>query len=83
VAAVERDKSSGSSVEILTHGMIEMIQRDLTTLGYAPGPVTGELTKETAIAISKFQAGKGMEVTGQPTPQLAGILSATVDAQDQ
>jgi hypothetical protein len=83
VVAVERDPSSESSVGILTRNMIEMIQRDLTTLGYSPGPVTGELSKETAIAISKFQAAKGMEVTGQPTPQLAGILSATVDAQNQ
>ena len=34
---------------------------------------------ETTIAISQFQAEKGMKVTGEVTPQLIGILAAEVD----
>lgn len=52
------------------------IERDLTTLGYEPGPVDGEETMETVIAISKFQAENNVEVTGEVTPYLAGMLSA-------
>jgi peptidoglycan hydrolase-like protein with peptidoglycan-binding domain len=52
------------------------IERDLATLGYEPGPVDGEETMETVIAISKFQAENDMEVTGEVSPYLAGMLSA-------
>jgi peptidoglycan hydrolase-like protein with peptidoglycan-binding domain len=55
-----------------------MIEKDLAALGYETGPVDGEETLETVIAISKFQAENNMEVTGSVTPQLAGILSAKV-----
>jgi peptidoglycan hydrolase-like protein with peptidoglycan-binding domain len=63
-------------------GLIGMIQRDLKTLGYYDGPVDGELTKMTVVGISRYEAANGMEVTGEATPQLAGILSAAVDAQN-
>ncbi len=63
-------------------GLVAMIQRDLGTLGYFDGDASGELDKMTVVAISRFQAENGMEVTGEATPQLAGILSARVDALD-
>ncbi len=53
-----------------------MVEKDLAALGYATGPVDGEETMETVIAVSKFQAENDMEVTGEITPQLAGVLSA-------
>jgi len=69
----------GSTATIMTEGLTKMIQESLVTLGYDPGNTDGELTKQTVVAISKFQASNGMEVTGQPTPQLAGILAAKAD----
>jgi hypothetical protein len=62
--------------------LVQIIQRHLVTLGYDPGNTNGELTKTTVVAISKYQAGNGMEVTGEATPQLAGVLAAAVDAQN-
>lgn len=56
--------------------LLQMIQVDLEKLGYGPGNTQGLLDKPTAVAIAKFQAEKGMEVTGQPSPQLAGVLQA-------
>ena len=53
-----------------------MVQRDLTALGYDTGGTTGDMNTATIVAISKFQAENNMEVTGEVTPQLAGILSA-------
>lgn len=64
------------SAASLADDLTMMIEQDLATLGYATGPVDGEETMETVIAISKFQAENNMEVTGSVTPQLAGILSA-------
>jgi hypothetical protein len=65
-----------STALMMNVSLVKMIQESLVTLGYDPGNTIGELTKQTVVAISKFQADNGMEVTGQPTPQLAGILAA-------
>ncbi len=59
--------------------LLMVVQQDLATLGYQPGNTDGVASTETAIAISKFQAERGLEVTGEASPQLAGILSAEVD----
>ena len=42
-----------------------MVEQDLDRLGYGPGPVDGEETMETTIAITKFQAASNMEITGE------------------
>lgn len=57
-------------------GVLKMIQMKLAALGYDTGNTDGVSSTETTIAISQFQAERGMEVTGQPSPQLAGILAA-------
>jgi len=56
--------------------LVQMAQQELTTLGYDPGAADGEMTTQTVIAISKFQAEKGMDVTGEVSPQLIGALRA-------
>lgn len=56
------------------------IQRDLVALGYEPGSINGEMSVDTAVAISRFQAENGLEVSGEVSPQLAGILAARVGA---
>ena len=58
--------------------LTKMIQEDLVTLGYEPGNVTGEATIPTVVAISKFQSEHDLEVTGESTPQLAGIIKAQI-----
>lgn len=59
-----------------------MVEEKLAALGYVTGPVDGVQTMETVVAISKFQAENGLEVTGEATPQLAGILAAKADNPD-
>ena len=71
--------SSGNTAE-LESDLVRMIQEYLTTLGYDPGPVNGILTRQTVIAITRFEAANGLPVTGEATPQLAGILQAKVAA---
>ena len=61
--------------------LTKMIEEKLAALGYDTGEVDGESTTETIVAISQYQAEKGMDVTGETSPQLAGILSADVKAK--
>ena len=56
--------------------LTSIIQKDLTALGYETGNVDGELTMETVVAISKFQAENNLDVSGEPSPQLAGIIKS-------
>jgi peptidoglycan hydrolase-like protein with peptidoglycan-binding domain len=59
--------------------MTLMIQQNLATLGYDVSP-SGVPDTKTAIAISKYQAENDMPVTGEASPQLAGILAAKVSS---
>lgn len=59
--------------------LTRIIQEDLTAMGYDVGEASGEKTIQTAIAISQFQAEYDLEVTGEPSPQLAGIIKAKMN----
>jgi peptidoglycan hydrolase-like protein with peptidoglycan-binding domain len=72
-----------ASATALADDLTLMVEQDLAALGYDTGAVDGEETMETVIAISKFQAQNDIEVTGEVTPQLAGILSAKNSASNQ
>lgn len=63
--------------------LTKIIQQDLVTLGYDPGSVDGEATTKTIVAISKFQAEHDLAVTGEATPQLAGVIKAAISQQGQ
>lgn len=63
--------------------LVKMAQMDLVALGYDPGNIQGEMTTETIVAVSKFQAEQGMDVTGEVTPQLVGALKAAVKQKNQ
>ncbi|HSG63867.1 MAG TPA: peptidoglycan-binding domain-containing protein [Gammaproteobacteria bacterium] len=77
-AAPARSGASLSSA-LMTDDLTESAQNMLQALGYDTGNTDGELSVETTIAISQFQAEQGLEVTGEVTPQLLGILAAAVD----
>jgi peptidoglycan hydrolase-like protein with peptidoglycan-binding domain len=62
----------------LADELTQMVQLDLTTLGYDPGVADGNATTKTIIAVSKFQSEHNMEVTGEITPQLAGVIQAAI-----
>jgi len=63
---------------VIADDLTKVIQKDLIALGYDPGNIQGELSTETVVAISKFQAENSLDVTGEPTPQLAGVIKATI-----
>jgi peptidoglycan hydrolase-like protein with peptidoglycan-binding domain len=58
--------------------LTKIIQQDLVTLGYDPGNTDGEATTQTIVAISKFQAENDLDVTGEASPQLAGVIKAAI-----
>jgi hypothetical protein len=84
-AGTAASRAGGSSMppseELNAGNLTESVQRHLQALGYDVGDTDGEMSMETTIAISTFQAEKGMKVTGEVTPQLLGILSAEVDSR--
>lgn len=63
--------------------LAKMAQQELVALGYDPGNSDGEVTPQTVMAISKFQAEHDMEVTGEVSPQLVGALRAAAKKQHQ
>lgn len=61
--------------------LTQIVQQDLTSLGYDTGGVTGKASTKTIIAVSRFQSEHNMEVTGEITPQLAGVIKAAITNQ--
>jgi peptidoglycan hydrolase-like protein with peptidoglycan-binding domain len=68
------------SAAIMADELTLMVEQDLSRLGYATGPVDGEETMETVIAISKFQSEANLPVTGEVTPELARALMTQKEA---
>jgi hypothetical protein len=79
-AAAAPARAQPSAADSGGDDLVRMVQQQLILLGYDPGPADGKAGTKTMIAISQFQAEKGMKVTGKASPQLAGILAAEVDA---
>jgi peptidoglycan hydrolase-like protein with peptidoglycan-binding domain len=73
--------ASGYTVTASSDELTQIVQQDLSTLGYDPGQVDGEPSTKTIIAVSTFQSEQGMEVTGEITPQLAGVIKAAITKQ--
>lgn len=71
---------SAVSIAAQADELTKMVEQDLDRLGYAPGPVDGEETIDTTVAITKFQAAHGMEITGEVSPELARALMAAEPA---
>ena len=80
-ARAQTGNARPSSADLTTNDLTQSVQKHLQALGYDTGNTDGELSTDTVIAISQFQAEKGMPVTGEVTPQLLGILGAEVDAR--
>ena len=79
--AATSSRSMPSSADLTTNNMTQSVQKHLQALGYDVGNTNGNVDTTTVIAISQFQAEKGLEVTGKVTPQLLGILGAEVDSR--
>ena len=67
---------AASSADLSSDNLTQMVQNQLKALGYDPGNTDGEPSVQTSVAISRFQAERGLEVTGEVTPQLVGVLEA-------
>lgn len=67
---------------VVADDLTKMIQMDLIALGYDPGNIQGELSTETIVAISTFQAENNIAVDGEASPQLAGIIKAKLKERD-
>ena len=66
---------------VLGDELTQIVQQDLTALGYDTGGTDGTASTKTIIAVSRFQSEHNLEVTGEITPQLAGIIKAAMSRQ--
>lgn len=57
-------------------GKVLSVQRVLADLGYGPGPVDGAFGEATAAAIKRFEADRGMPVTGELSDTVIRELTA-------
>ncbi|HEX7037041.1 MAG TPA: peptidoglycan-binding domain-containing protein [Pseudomonadales bacterium] len=74
---------SASAAATAPPELIQQIERDLTTLGYDPGPVDGSLDSRTQLAIARFEAASGLPFSGQPSFELAFALRKAIAAGAQ
>jgi hypothetical protein len=56
--------------------VVAAVQRDLTALGFDPGPADGLIGARTRGAIRAYQEARGLPVDGRATPALRGQLAA-------
>ncbi len=82
VATVASASTAAAATKVHEPGnLTATVQKNLAALGYNPGNANGEMTTQTAVAISQFQAENNLPVTGEVSPQLAGILAAKVSGK--
>jgi peptidoglycan hydrolase-like protein with peptidoglycan-binding domain len=65
----------------LADELTQIVQQDLTSMGYDTGGVSGTANTKTVIAVSRFQSEHDLAVTGEITPQLAGVIKAAMSKQ--
>ncbi len=84
-AARQASQDVGSASLADDHQTILSLQRVLADLGYGPGPVNGELTTSTEDAIRRFEADRGMPLTGRVSDtvlrELSSISGVQIDPQ--
>jgi len=66
---------------VLADELTQIVQQDLTAMGYDTGGTDGTATTKTVIAVSRFQSEHNLEVTGEITPQLAGVIKAAMSRE--
>ena len=67
---------------VLADELTQIVQQDLTAMGYDTGGTDGTASTKTIIAVSRFQSEHNLEVTGEITPQLAGVIKAAMSRQN-
>jgi hypothetical protein len=82
-ALLPKEDDPSASLEDWETRLLAMIQGDLQKLGYTPGNTDGVMDKPTIVAISRFQVDNDLEVTGEPSPQLAGIIGAKANPEPE
>lgn len=67
----------------LSDDLVRIVQQDLQRLGYNIAEANGEVNTETGLAVSQFQAERGLDINGDITPQLAGVIKAEISRRER
>lgn len=71
------DAQGGRTIQLKYDPVVEEVQRQLMATGYYRGMVDGVVGKRTRQAIEAYQQAQGLQVTGQPSPDLAEHIRYT------
>ncbi len=72
----------GQAAVVFGDELTQIVQQDLTALGYDTGGTGGTASTKTIIAVSRFQSEHNLDVTGEITPQLAGVIKAALSRRN-
>lgn len=67
----------GKTIQLKYDPVIEGVQRQLFASGYYKGAIDGVLGKKTRSAIQAYQGAVGLEITGEPSPDLIEHIKFT------
>jgi peptidoglycan hydrolase-like protein with peptidoglycan-binding domain len=74
---VDASEAGGKTIQLKYDPVVEEVQRQLLGAGYYRGLVDGVIGKRTRQAIEAYQRAEGIEVTGEPTSDLAEHIRYT------
>jgi peptidoglycan hydrolase-like protein with peptidoglycan-binding domain len=75
--AVEGQSGISPSAQAQDAGRIRQVQQKLSTMGYSPGNLDGELDAQTMEAIRNFQQAQGIQPSGQLDVQTLSALGVS------
>lgn len=79
---VEAPSGAGRTIQLKYDPMVEAVQRELAAAGYYKGVIDGVTGRKTRTAIEDYQRSVGIDVTGEPTPDLAEHIRYTREISD-
>jgi peptidoglycan hydrolase-like protein with peptidoglycan-binding domain len=70
-------KGAGNTIQLKYDPVAENVQRELQAVGFYKGDIDGVVGRRTRDAILAYQKANGLEVTGQPSPDLVEHIRYT------
>jgi len=79
---VELPDGAGRTIQLKYDPMVESVQRELAATGYYKGSIDGVAGRKTRQAIEAYQRNVGIEVNGEPSPDLADHIRFTREVSE-
>ncbi len=75
----QRKKGARNGETATSKHVVKVVQKMLLSLGYAAGHATGDITRDTQLAIKEFETNRRLKVTGRVSGRLIQELMKVTD----